>query len=56
MHENLLTKVKGSFVDFQNFLYIVLVRWECGHFLGLVMQPDKGSVGTPKGSYFRVMF
>ena len=28
----------------------------CGHFLGLVMQPSQGSVGTPKDSYFQVMF
>lgn len=28
----------------------------CGHFLGLVMQPDQGSAGAPKGSYFQVMF
>lgn len=28
----------------------------CGQIPGLIIQPDQGSVDTPKGSYFQVMF
>lgn len=31
-------------------------EWGCGQIPRLIIRPDQGPVGTPKGSYFQVMF